>query len=300
MINKGLSYVGLFFLYLVSLLPFWLLYLLSDLLFIIIYYLIRYRRDVVMENLRNAFPERSDQERRTIQRRFYRFLADLIVETIKLFTISEKTLARHIKGLNTELAIGALTKGRSIVGAVGHYGNWEIAALELSTLVTNPKIIVYKPLTNETFDKSFKKMRSRFGATLVSMKNAVRTIAKHRHEAVFSVLVSDQTPVREDSKYFINFLNQPTAIFLGIEKMAKMTDAMVVFCDLRRVKRGYYEYRFIPLFDNPKNTADYEITRAHVEYLEKVIREEPAYWLWSHKRWKFKPGDIGVNGVNIP
>jgi Kdo2-lipid IVA lauroyltransferase/acyltransferase len=300
MIKKGLSYVGLFFLYLLSLLPFWLLYLISDLLFVIIYHLIRYRRDVVWENLQNAFPEKNASERLAIQRKFYRYLADLIVETIKLFSITEDGISRHIKGLNTELVIDAMAEGKSIIGAVGHYGNWEIAALELSLLIEQRKVIVYKPLSNEVFDQEFKKMRSRFGATLVPMRNAVRAIVSYRREPTFSVLVSDQTPVREDSRYFVNFLNQPTAVFMGIEKLAKMMNSPVVFCDIRRVRRGYYEYRFVQLFDNPKDTAEYEITKAHMAYLEQMIREEPAYWLWSHRRWKFKPGDSGVPVVNAP
>lgn len=299
MIKKGLSYVGLCFLYLLSLLPFWFLYLISDLLFIAIYYVVGYRRDVVKENLRKSFPEKNTKELSLIEHRFYRYLADLIVESIKLFTISEKGLKKHIKGKNIELVTGMLKDGKSIIGAVGHYGNWEIAALELSTLFSDPRIIVYKPLTNKVFDQGFKSMRSRFGATLVSMRNSLRAIMEHKGKPSFTVLVSDQTPVRGETRYFTKFLNQQTPVFLGIEKLAKMTDSAVIFCDIRRIRRGYYEYEFVPLFMEPRNTADYEITNVHVQYLEKVIREEPAYWLWSHRRWKFKPGDINDPIVNL-
>lgn len=292
MINKGLSYVGLFFMLLLSLLPFWILYLISDLLFVIIFHVVKYRRKVVQENLANAFPEKTIEERREIERKFYGFLCDLIVETIKMFTISKKEIERRVKGNNAEVILDAFAKGKSVLGAVGHYGNWEMAGQRLSSAMTQPRVIVYKPLSNEVFDNAFLKMRSRFGATLVTMKNTLRKMMELRKEVSFSVLVSDQTPVQHEVNYFTEFLNQPTAVFLGLEKLARLMNCIVVFCDIRRVKRGYYECTIVPLFDDPKNTAPNEITEAHVKYLEKVIREEPAYWLWSHRRWKFKPGDI--------
>jgi KDO2-lipid IV(A) lauroyltransferase len=289
MINKGLSYVGLYFLILLSLLPFWALYLISDFIFVLVYYVFGYRRKVVEENLRNSFPEKTAEERKVIERKFYRHLCDLIMETVKMFTISKKQIERRITGKNVELAEDALNSGRSVIGAVGHYGNWEIANLRASYETDYPKIVVYKSLTNKVFDEAFRKMRSRFGAILVDMPNATRAMMEHRHKPAFNLLVSDQTPVKGDMNYFTEFLNQPTAVFLGIEKISKLLNSVVIFCDIRKVKRGHYECTFVPLVDEPKKAAPYEITEAHVRYLEKVIREEPAYWLWSHKRWKFKP-----------
>ncbi len=289
MINKGFSYVGLFFLYLLSLLPFWMLYLISDFIFILVYYVFGYRRKVVEENLRNSFPEKTAEERWVIERKFYRHLCDLIMETVKMFTISKKQLERRIVGINIKLAEDALNSGRSVIGAVGHYGNWEIANLRASYETAYPKIVVYKSLTNKVFDEAFRKMRSRFGAILVDMPNATRAMMEYRHKPAFNLLVSDQTPVKGDMNYFTEFLNQPTAVFLGIEKISKLLNSVVIFCDIRKVKRGYYECTFVPLVDEPKQTAPHEITEAHVKYLEKVIREQPEYWLWSHRRWKFKP-----------
>jgi KDO2-lipid IV(A) lauroyltransferase len=289
MINKAFSYIGLGLLYLVSLLPFWVLYLISDFLFLVIFYLVGYRRKVVQENLQNAFPEKAIEERRAIEREYFRYLCDLIVETVKMFTISKKELYRRMTGANSNVVLDALARGKSVIGAVGHYGNWEIAGLRLSSELKVPAVIVYKPLTNEVFDKAFLKMRSRFGAKLVTMKNTLRTMMEYRRTPTFNVLVSDQTPVKNELNYFTEFLNQETAVFLGIEKLAKLINCVVIFCDIRRVKRGYYKCTLVPLFDDPKNTAPHEITNAHVKYLEKVIREEPAYWLWSHRRWKFKP-----------
>lgn len=292
MIKKGLSSLGIFFLYLLSLLPFWFLYLISDFLFLIVFYVARYRRKVVQQNLANAFPEKNADERGAIERKYFKYLCDLIVETIKLTTLSEKAIKERVKINNPELIEDAFGNGKSIIGAVGHYGNWEMGALRLSVLTDKRRIIVYKPVSNQASDKWFLRMRSRLGATLVPMKNTLRKFVEYRNELTFSVLVSDQTPVREEVQYFTTFLNQPTAVFLGIEKLSKIIDCIVIFCDVRRVKRGYYQCTFVPLINEPKQTAPYQVTEAHVRYLEKVIREEPQYWLWSHRRWKFKPEDV--------
>jgi KDO2-lipid IV(A) lauroyltransferase len=292
MINKGLSRLGYLFLYLISLLPFWLLYIFSDFLYVIIYYVLRYRLKVVRENLRNSFPEKTDTERKAIEKKYYHYLGDLIVEVIKLFTISEKQLKKRMLAPNGEIIEHYFNQGKSIIGAVGHYSNWEMAGLRLGMYTDKRRVVVYKPLHNEYFDNAFKRMRSKTGATLVDMKHTVRKMVEYRKELMISVLVSDQTPVRSDVSYFVPFLNQPTPVFLGIEKLAKMIDCVVVFCDIRRIKRGYYECSLVPLFEDPKNTAEHEITNAHVNYLENVIKQEPQYWLWSHRRWKFKPEDI--------
>jgi len=292
MINKGLSRLGAFFLYLVSLLPYWALYLIADFLFIVIYYITGYRRKVVQENLRNAFPEKTEQERHDIEKEYFRYLADLIVESIKMISASKETIVKHVWPTNPEVIDNYFAEGKSIIGAVGHYCNWELAGARFSFFTENRRIIVYKPLSNDYFDKFFIKMRSRFGSTLVPMKDTARAMVKYKNELSFSVLVADQTPVKHEAHYFTEFLNQPTAVFLGIEKLAKLTNAVVIFCDVKRVKRGYYTYTFVPLVENPKETAPHEITEAHVKYLESMIKREPQYWLWSHRRWKFKPEDI--------
>ncbi|MCJ8211143.1 lysophospholipid acyltransferase family protein [Mucilaginibacter sp. RS28] len=289
MIKKGLSSLGIFFLYLLSLLPFWLLYLIADFIYLVLYYLIGYRRKVVQENLANSFPDKSAAERSRIEKEYYHYLSELIVETVKLFTISAREIERRMEIKNPELLKDYFKQGRSIIGAVGHYGNWELGALSLGLVTDKRRIIIYKPLHDDVSERLFLKMRSRFGATLVAMRHTLRKMTEFRRELSFSVFVSDQTPVRHEAHYFTPFLNQPTAVFLGIEKIAKLFDSVVIFCDIRRVKRGKYQCTFVPLVEKPKETAEYEITELHVKYLENVIRQEPAYWLWSHKRWKFKP-----------
>ncbi len=289
MIIKALTKVAIFFLYLLSLLPFWVLYLLSDAVFIILFYVVRYRRKVVQENLQNAFPEKTETERNQIERKFFSFLADLMVEAVKLISISERQLKKHFTLNNPEFLDTVFSRQKSALGALGHYGNWEMAAQILGFSTKQKKLFIYKPIENEAVDGFIKNMRSRFGSIPVAMKATLRTLIQLKNEPKLTVFVSDQTPVREETQYFTTFLNQPTAVFLGIEKMAKMMNDPVIFCDIRVLKRGYYSCTFVPLIEEPKLAAEHEITDAHVQYLEKVIREEPAYWLWSHRRWKFKP-----------
>ena len=287
MINKGLSRLGIFFLYLVSLLPFWALYLVSNCLFVVLYYVIGYRREVVQENLLNAFPEKSIAERNDIERKYFRFLADLILETIKMVSISKQEMQRRVVCTNPEVVKNYESAGKSITAVAGHYCNWEWAGLGFS--IDTRLFVIYKPLTSDVFDGFFVKVRSRFGAIAVAMKQTLRTMVAHKNEFTVTVFAGDQTPVREQSNYFTEFLNQPTAVFLGIEKIAKLIDSAVIFYDMKRVKRGYYTYTIVPLVENSKDSAPHEITEAHVKYLDSMIRREPQYWLWSHRRWKFKP-----------
>lgn len=291
MIKKGLWGLAFFFLYLLSLLPFWLLYILAFPVYVLLYYVIGYRRKVVSENLANSFPEKTLDERKKIEKQYYHYLADLMVEGIKLISISAPEVEKRMKIINPGLLDEYFKQGRSIAGAVGHYGNWELGALSLSLQTDRPRNVIYKPLHDDVSDAFFKRLRSRFGATLIPMKSTLRKLTETRNNPGITVFVSDQTPIREEAHYFTPFLNQPTAVFLGIEKIAKLFNSVVLFCDIRRVKRGYYQCTFVPLVENPKEAGGHTITEMHVQYLEKVIREEPAYWLWSHKRWKFKPAE---------
>jgi len=292
MINKGLSRLGAFFLYLVSLLPFWFLYLISDVLFFILYYVIGYRRKVVQENLLHSFPEKSAEERGLIEKKYFKYLADLIMETIKTITISTEETLRRMTAANPEMIEHYFKQGKSIVAATGHYCNWELGALRFGLATDKKRIAVYKPLSNTVFDEFFNKSRSRFGVTMVSMKQIFRKMIEHRNELTFSMFASDQTPVKNEANYFTPFLNQPTAVFLGIEKLAQVGDAVVVFCRIDLIKRGYYTGTIVPLVEEPKNSKPGEITERHVRYLESIIREKPEYWLWSHRRWKIKPSDV--------
>lgn len=279
-------------LYIFSLLPWWAVYFFSELIFIVLHYIFGYRKRIIEENLRNAFPEKTDLERKQIQRKFTRYLSELLFETIKLFTISETQVKNRVAVRNAAYVEQFLRNGRSVIGVLGHYGNWEIAGMRYSQLFQEKRLIVYKPLTDKYFDKIMFKMRSRFGATPVSMKQTLRKLIQYKNESTVTVLVGDQTPAKSEVNYYTKFLNQPTAVFLGVEKLAKLTNSVVVFCDIRRVKRGYYTCDFVPLVEDPRITRDHEITKKHVQYLEKVIQDQPEYWLWSHRRWKYKPEEF--------
>ena len=292
MIKKWLSRLGTFFLYLVSLLPFWFLYLVSDVLFVILYYITRYRRNVVQENLSNSFPEKTAEERKAIEKRYYKYMADLMVETIKCVTASEKEIRKRMVPANADVVERYFSEGKSIVAATGHYCNWEMSCLRFGMLTDHRRIIIYKPQSNEVFTDFFNKTRSRFGSNMIAMKQTLRKLIEYKNEITFTVLASDQTPTLQDSKYFINFLNHPTAVFLGVEKLGQLGNSVVVFFDVDYIKRGYYSYSVVPLCENPKEAKPFEITKLHVKHLENVIRNKPEYWLWSHRRWKFKPENI--------
>jgi KDO2-lipid IV(A) lauroyltransferase len=292
MIKAGLSRIVFFFLYLVSLLPFWFLYLLSDVIYIVLFYIAGYRRKVVYDNLRNSFPQKDEKEIRDLEKKYFHYLGDLIVETLKMISISEKEVLRRMYLTNPELIADYHNKGRNLIAAVGHYCNWELCVLRFSLIPQYNKIMVYKPLSNAASDGYYKKVRGRFGVTLVPMRATLRKLTELRRSLTFTVLAADQTPVRHETQYYTQFLNQQTAVFEGIEKMSVMFNSAVVFGHVKRLKRGFYEYKFVTIVDEPKQTQPYEITNLYFRHLEDMINNEPQYWLWSHRRWKFKPEGV--------
>ena len=277
--------------YLLSILPFWILYRLSDLLYLVLFYLIRYRRPVVARNLANSFPEKTTQERSAIEKKFYRFLADLIVENIKMRSMSAEDSQKRLALINKELPLSFLENGRPLMLVTGHYANWEWGIHSLSLMTDVPALIIYKPLTDKLFEGVYNAIRSRFGATMVPMQHTLRKMTEYKNVPHASVFLADQTPTRSASNFFIPFLNQPTAVFKGIEKIARKLDFPVVFCHIDRVRRGYYAARFTLLSEHPKATQEDEITLLHTRFLEEIIKKKPELWLWSHKRWKHKPNE---------
>jgi KDO2-lipid IV(A) lauroyltransferase len=282
-----LTRLGIFTLQVFSLLPLRTLYIFSDVLYLVLYHIVKYRKNVVADNLRNAFPEKDETERKAIMKAYFKYLCDLILESVKMISISEQEARERFKFLNPELLNEYFKQNKSVIAAAGHYGNWEMASN--IGLITDKKIlVVYKPLTDPIFEQFLKKVRSRFNARLIPMKTSFREILSYRKEPTVSIIVSDQTPVPGDSVHFTTFLNQQTAVFLGTEKLAKAYDYPVLFCDVKVVKRGYYTCEFVPITNEPKATAEHEITETHVKYLEKMIHAKPQYWIWSHKRWKYQ------------
>lgn len=277
-----------FFIYLLSLLPFRVLYALSDLGYVLLYHIIGYRKAVVFKNLRNAFPEKSEDERRQIARRFYRFLPDLLVEAIKMRSISADQVEKRMMMYQTEELERHFRAGKGVIAVTAHYGNWELGIHRISLFTEHPALIIYKPLNNKSFDTVYNGIRSRFGAVMVPMKLTLRKIIAYRHQPHISVFVADQTPGRSDSHYFINFLNQKTPVYTGVEKIARATGFPVVFCHIDRVKRGHYCCKFTTLVEEPATVPVHGITDIHNKFTEDIIRRKPELWLWSHRRWKTK------------
>lgn len=270
-----------------SRLPLWILYRISDLLFLLVYFVVRYRRKVVRENLSRSFPDRSKQERRLIERRFYRFFCDYAVETIKLLTISEAEMRRRMKVFACEEMDAELDRQPFCFLMLGHYGNWEW----LSTIALWSKHNcgqLYTPLHNATFDRVFYDMRSRFGTENISKYNALRRILSLKSEGIPSHIgfITDQSPRPNSIHDWMTFLHQDTPIFTGAERIGKKVGAAAYFIRVTRPRRGYYECHLERLTSDMREFADYELTELCMRRLEAEINEVPHLWLWTHRRWK--------------
>ena len=278
--------IGIFFLKMLGYTPFWLLYFWADLIFFVCFHVIGYRKKTVIQNLKNSFPEKQDQEIKEITRQFYRHFADLVVETIKAFQISEKTLAKRFRYKNPEILDELHARGKSIALLSGHYGNWEWT-ITLPKIIKHQVNVIYRPIQDETFDHYMKQVRSRFGMRMMMARISGRTMLELEKSGQLSATyyLTDQTALK-DTDYWMMFLNQETAVFPGAEIMATKFKQAIVFMDIQKIRRGYYEIEFTRLFDDASTTKKYEVTKAHTRFLEDIIRKRPELWLWSHKRWK--------------
>ncbi|MCX2573955.1 lysophospholipid acyltransferase family protein [Pedobacter sandarakinus] len=302
MIKKGISHLGLLFLGAIALLPLSVLYALADCAYLMLYSVFGYRKKVVRENLLTALPEKTLPEIIKIERKFYRYLASLIFEIIKMNNISKRQLQRRFVFKNKDLVLSYLNRGKSVLICSAHYGNWEWGTMGIGLNFTGNHYPIYKPLSNPVFDDWFKHIRSRFGNKLIAMRQTMRALAMSYGEASIFSFGNDQAPAKDESHYWTIFLNQPTSIQLGIEKIAKKTNRPIFYFKVKVLRRGYYEVDCVPLCLNPAETKEFEITEMHTRFLENLIREEPEYWLWSHRRWKYKPKqnvDIFRGQINL-
>ena len=270
-----------------SLLPYPLLYLLSDIIFLIMYRVIGYRKKVVFTNLRNSFPNKSKQELKKIMSDFYRHLCDIIMESVKGFTISEKQLRKRLIIKNPEFSNYFADKGQSIIFVGGHYNNWEICAQAFAMYSNHKCIGIYKPLSNAFINDKIYTSRSKYGMHLISMKQTKKSF-EDGDEPKAIVFGSDQNPANPKRAHWVQFLNQDTGVLFGVERYAKEYDWPVVFVSIRKAKRGYYEVEYSLVTDNPNEEPHGKITEDFTKRLEQDIINQPQYWLWSHKRWKHK------------
>ena len=286
---KFLFYIVLFVWYLLSLLPLSVLYVLSDILFVLAYYVLRYRKRLVRKNLMDSFPEKNKSEIIKIEKGFYLFLCDYIVESMKLLTMSKKNLQRRMVFKGTETVNEIIADGQSCAIYLGHYCNWEwITSLPLYVTKDAQCGQIYHPLENKDFDRLFLRLRERMGAVCIPMAETLRRIVefKKKGKQVVVGYISDQVPYWNNIHYWTNFLHHDTPVLTGTERIAKSANHAVFYMDVKCVRRGYYECEFKLITREPKKYKDFELTEIYFRELEKTIQRDPKYWLWSHNRWK--------------
>ena len=274
--------------WLFSALPFRVLYVLSDFNYLLMYHVWRYRRKVVRENLEKSFPEKTEAERLQIERKFYRYLSDYMLEDLKLLHMSAEDLCQRMIYKNTEQYLELTEKYGGIIVMIPHYANYEwLIGMGSVMKPGDVPVQVYKPLKDKYLNELFKQIRSRFGGYNIPKHSTAREIIKLKREGKNMVvgLITDQWP--SGDRYWTTFMGQETAFLNGAERIAKIMNFPVFYCELTKTRRGYCEAEFKLMTEAPKETVEGEITDMFAHELEQTIRREPAYWLWAHKRWKF-------------
>ncbi len=275
----------MFFLRLISRVPLGFLYVLSDVLFFLGYYVFPYRKKLVRKNLRNSFPEKTKTERRKIERLFYRNLCDYAVETLKLLTISRDELSKRVVFTNPEIITACRERNLPVISLASHQFNWEwlLAAGNLHFETD----FVYQPINTKLTDKLLLACRTHFGGYAIKRNDLGREMVKRRNLWRLIAIVSDQYPGRKkDKRYITRFLNQETAFFQAPNQLASLTQYPIVFSAIRKVRRGFYEATFIPLAEPPYTKDEEKVIDRYIQVAEEIIKEYPAGWLWSHNRWK--------------
>ncbi len=282
-------YLSLPFIYLLSLLPFPLLYLLSDGVYLLLYYILGYRKKVVVANLKKAFPEKTPAEILAIQKKFYRYFCDMFLETFKTLTISRKMMLRHcsLDAGAEQLFTQMSAENKSMIIVMGHHGNWEWAGNSFSICSKHQLYVIYHPLANKYFNILICKMRERFGTKLIPMQDTFRDMIKNRDELNATAFIADQSP-NPAKAHWMNFLNQDTPVFMGTEKIAQKIKYPIVFVSVKKLTRGYYTLMAELLQSPPYLGCEGDITEIHTRKLEADIIAQPETWLWTHKRWKHK------------
>lgn len=276
-------------LWLISILPFPVFYLFSDFVYFLVYKVIGYRKKVVRENLALTLPHLSDAERKVVEKKFYKHMCDMFLEMVKTMSMSPEEMERRFHVTNIDLVRDYAKKGKSVILVASHYASYEWL------LTINPKlgfqgVAVYKRLANPYFDKLVRKIRSKYNTEMIETRKAIPTMAKNQREGVLSMygLASDQSPKMERIFHSMKFMGVEVPVHTGAETLAKKYDLAVIFVQVKKVKRGYYEATFISLADNPKEFENFKITEMYLKEVEKQILEAPEFYLWTHKRWKHR------------
>lgn len=290
-----LTGIFLFFIFLIGILPFPLLYLLSDFGQWFLRSVMKYRKKVIVGNLRGVFPGMDEKELGQILRRVYKNLADVIAEGIKGFSLQPSTIKKRHFILNPEVIEPYMQQGRSIIALPAHINNFEWGSMSPPQFTKHPVIAFYKPLSNKYIDRFMKWSRARFGTTLASIYETYQVFERNAGTASVYIMAADQSPARPDKAIWLSFLGRKTAFLHGPEKYARMYNYPVFYVDVHRVKRGYYTVQAVLLTDDPVSLAENEITARYAARLEEAIRRDPGSWLWSHKRWKLSGSVHGLD-----
>ncbi|MCF8368817.1 MAG: lysophospholipid acyltransferase family protein [Bacteroidales bacterium] len=284
--NLILAGIAIFFIFLVGIIPFFLLYLLSDIIRFILFFILRYRRKIVEKNLKESFHYRTEGEVEQLTWLFYKNLADVLLEGFKAFTMSRNQINKRHKVLNPELVVPYFEKGQSIIAVPSHYGNWEWGSMSSGLQMPQNSVVFYKPLNNKWVDRFVRRSRAKYGSELVSIYKTARVFKEHVPKNSCFIMASDQSPSNVKKAIWVKFLSRDTAFLHGPEYYAREYNLPVIFVDIQRKKRGYYELELAVIAENPAELEEGEITQRYAKKLEKTIVNKPENWLWSHRRWK--------------
>jgi len=277
------------FLWIISKLPFRLFYWFSDCIYILVYYIIGYRKKIVRNNILIALPHVSEEKRLVIEKKFYHHMCDMFLEMIKTMSISSEEMKQRFKITNIELLKEYEQKNKSIILLAAHYASWEWL-LSINESTSFKCYGVYKKVNNKYFDAKVRAIRSKFKSVLVTTDNTIALINDNEKNGIMSLygLASDQSPQVHKTFHWQQFMGITVPVHTGAEMLAKRYDLEVVFAKVKKVKRGYYEATFVPIANNPKSIPDYEITDAYLKEVEQQILEAPEFYFWTHKRWKHR------------
>lgn len=277
------------FFYMLSLLPMWVLYRLADVGYLLIYYVLKYRRGIVRQNLVSSFPEKTNSEIVNIEKQFYRWFADYFLESIKLLSISRRQLAKRLTIINADLIENDFKEGTHVAAILGHYCNWEwLSAVTIGLPNNRVVALVYKPIKNKIINHLFYCLRSSQRGVPVAKNDILRALVKYKKQQTMTLFgyIADQSPRWQNIHLWLPFLHHQTPVFTGSERIMRKMNNAVYYAEMSRPKRGYYTCTFRLITKEPNSLPENDITRRFFEMLEVSIKAQPHLYLWTHNRWK--------------